>query len=312
MAITSPSSPLIAAGLVVVAMAVLGMTDNMVIMVASDAGLWQFHMVRALMGLPIILIAARISKAKLWPLNMTAVIIRSLLVSASMFFYFGALAFIPVAQSAAGLFTAPIFVLLISFAVYGQKVSLFSIFVVIVGFSGVLLVLQPDPTNLSPAIVMPLISGVLYAMSAIATRRYCANEGALTLLVWFFIAMVLWGLSGCIALAVLQPEVPTGPDGFLLRGWSSVTYTWYALIAAQALGAVVGVGLIFRAYLMAEPSFVSVFEYTMLIFGAFWGWVMWEQTMNGLAFAGVALIMIAGSVLARGERAPRGGGGVAP
>jgi len=312
MTTASASTPLFAAGLVVAAMAILGMTDNMVIMVAGDAGLWQFHMMRALMGLPIILIAARVSRARLWPVNMGAVIIRSLLVSASMFFYFGALAFIPVAQSAAGLFTAPIFVLLISFAVYGQKVSLFSIGVVILGFTGVLLVLQPDFANLSLAFIMPLISGVLYAMSAIATRRYCANEGALTLLVWFFIAMVLWGLGGCILLGVLQPEVPAGPDGFLLRGWSQVSGTWYALIAVQALGAVVGVGLIFRAYLMAEPSFVSVFEYTMLIFGAFWGWVMWGQTMNSLAFVGVALIMIAGSILARGERAPRGGGGVAP
>ena len=312
MSITSVSPPLFAAACVVAAMAILGMTDNMVVMVADEAGLWQFHAVRALMGLPIILIAARVSKARLWPVNLRAVVMRSLLVSASMFFYFGALAFIPVAQSAAGLFTAPIFVLLISFVVYGQKVSLFSILVVIVGFSGVMLVLQPDIGNLSLALLMPLISGILYALSAIATRRYCADEGALTLLVWFFMAMVLWGLGGCIVLFIMQPDIPLGSAGFLLRGWTPVSATWYGLIAIQALGAVIGVGLIFRAYLMAEASFVSVFEYSMLIFAAFWGWLMWGQTMNALAFVGIILIIIAGSILARGERAPRGGGGIAP
>ena len=89
-------------------MVILGLTDNLVVLVASDAGLWQFHLVRALFGLPVILIAARISGASLRPVRMSAVVFRSLLVSLSMFFYFGALAFVSVAESAAGLFTAPI------------------------------------------------------------------------------------------------------------------------------------------------------------------------------------------------------------
>ena len=66
----------------------------------------------------------------------------------------------------------------------------------------------------------------------------------------------------------------------------------------QALGAVIGVGLIFRAYLLAEPSFVSVFEYAMLVTGAFWGWMLWGQVMNGTAFVGGAMIIFAGIILA--------------
>ena len=304
--------PLVAAACVLVAMLLLGFTDNLVPMVAVESGLWQFQMVRALMGLPLILGAAYVLRRQLRPKSWTAVLIRSFLVSASMFFYFGALAFISVTQSAAGLFLAPIWVLLISSVVFKEQIRLFQIGVVIVGFTGVMLVLQPDFRDLSPALVLPGVAGVIYAMSAIATRRYCAEEGALTLLVWFFVFMVLWGLGGCLVLAILQLEAAPGADGFLVRGWASVSWTWVGLMAVQAVGAVIGVGLIFWAYLMAEAAFVSVFEYSMLIFGAFWGWLMWGQSMNGLAFLGIALIVVAGVVLARGERAPRGGGGVSP
>ena len=34
--------------------------------------------------------------------------------------------------------------------------------------------------------------------------------------------------------------------------------------------------------------------------------------MNGFAVLGVGLIVVSGLILARGERAPRGGGGVSP
>ena len=106
------SRPLFAAALVVAAMVILGLTDNLVVIVAEDAGLWQFHLVRAVFGLPVILVAARLSGAVLRPVRVWAVVLRSLLISLSMFFYFGALAFVSVAESAAGLFTAPIWVML--------------------------------------------------------------------------------------------------------------------------------------------------------------------------------------------------------
>lgn len=299
---SSLSAALIAAMCVVAAMAVLGLSDNLVGAVAEEVGLWQFHMLRAMLGLPLILLAAWASGQRLRPVRIRAVAVRSFLVSLSMVFYFGALAFVPVAQSAAGLFTAPIWVLLISVALLGQRVSGLNVLAVIVGFGGALLVLQPDVASLSLALLMPVAAGVLYALGAIATRRLCAEETTFALLVGFFVAMVLWGALGCLTLALWQPGVPDGADGFLLRGWQALSIQALGLIAIQALGAVIGLALIFRAYLLAEAPFIAVFEYTLLIFGGFWGWMLWGQGMNGFGFAGIGLIIASGIVLARSER----------
>ena len=60
-----------------------------------------------------------------------------------MVIYFGALAFLDVALVAAGLFTAPIWVLLISRFVYGHSIGPVRIFAVVLGSVGVVLVLGP-------------------------------------------------------------------------------------------------------------------------------------------------------------------------
>lgn len=304
MAAPAQTRPLAAAALVVAAMAVLGLSDNLVLPLAGETGVWQFHLVRSLMALPMILCVALLYGLRLRPVHARAVALRSLLVAGSMFCYFGALAFVPVAQSAAGLFTAPIWVLLISFAGIGQRVGPVNIAAAIAGFGGALLVLQPDLGSVSPAMVLPVAAGVLYAFGAIATRRYCAQEGTLALLSGFFLAIMTLGALGCIALALMQPPVPDGPDGFLLRGWRPLEARTAGLIAVQAACAVIGVGLITRAYLLAEAAFVAVFEYTLLIFGGFWGWVLWGQGIDAPGLLGIVLIIASGAVLTRATRAP--------
>lgn len=291
--------PLLAAACVVSAMALLGLSDNLVILVADDMGLWQFHFLRSALALPLIVIAAVLFGSRLRPVRAGAVAMRSFFVSLSMMFYFGALAFLPVAQSAAGLFTAPIWVLLFTRFGLGSRVHALTISAVIFGFAGVLAVLQPDFRVLKPAVAMPVAAGLSYAIGAIVTRRYCMNETALGLLVGFFLALIAWSLAGMAVLAVLRPEVTNGTAGFLLRGWAAISMGTWMLLAVQSLAAVIGVGLIIRGYLLADAAFVSVFEYSLLIFGAFWGWLIWGQGLNVLAFLGIVLIVMSGITLAR-------------
>ncbi len=284
-------------------MALIGLIDNLVYSLAGMSGIWQFHLVRALMALPIIAAVAVLGDRRLWPRRPGPVAARSLIVSVSMVFYFGSLAFLPVAQVAAGLFTAPIFVLLISVVFLGERVSWANGLAALGGFAGIMLVLRPETQAVSLVTFMPVAAGFFYACGAIVTRRWCGSEGTLSLLAAFFVVMAVWGAGGCAVLAWLQPEVPEGPAGFLLRGWVSPSQDFLGLTAVQALGAVAGVGLIIRGYLLADASFVSVFEYVLLIFAAAWGYVLWGQTLDAVQAGGIVLIIASGVLLARTVRA---------
>lgn len=287
---------------VVAAMTLIGLIDNTVIYIAEVASLWQFHFIRAIMAVVIIVLVGLITKNSFRPISVWAVGLRAFLFSLSMLLYFGALAFLSVPETVAGLFTAPIFVLLISAFALGKRVTKANIIAVFFGFCGVLMVLQPDVTAFTWAKLMPVAAGLLYAFVAIVTRQYCKEETTLALLLGFFIALLVWGALGCLFLSIWPMPAPDGADGFLLRGWQPITTTFMIWTSVQAVGSVIAVGLLTRGYLLAEAPFVAVFEYSILIAAAFWGWLIWGQSLSSLAALGIGMILLSGVVLARAER----------
>jgi drug/metabolite transporter (DMT)-like permease len=286
--------------------AIIGFTDNYVRVIAADAGLWQFHATRSAMGLAMLLPVALFVGMRLRPLRPGAVLARSLIHGMAMVIYFGALAFLPVAQVAAGLFTAPIFVLLISWLVYGRAIGWLRVLAVVTGFAGVVLVLGPSAmAGASVAAVLPVVAGALYATGNIATREWCAGESAGTILAGFFVVLGAAGLLGVAVLALWPLPVPDGPDGFVLRGAVVPDGTFLKWTFVQAAGSLVAVALMIRAYQVADAGRVSVFEYVILPASAFWSWYLWGETLALTAWVGMGLIVVAGVVIAMaGERVP--------
>ena len=76
-----------------------------------------------------------------------------------MLFYFGSLAFVPFSDALAGLFTAPIFVLLISAFFLRQAIGPIRVIAVFIGFLGILLVLGNTAEEFSYISLLPAIGG---------------------------------------------------------------------------------------------------------------------------------------------------------
>ncbi|MEZ5796938.1 MAG: DMT family transporter [Paracoccaceae bacterium] len=305
---TKPDRTLAAAGLIVIYATIIGYTDNYVRLIAAEAGLWQFHASRTAMALTLLAGLALAMGWRLRPRSWRAVMARSAIHGSAMVIYFGALAFLPVALVAAGLFTAPIFVLLISRFAYGHAIGPVRVVAVALGFLGVILVLGPHAlSGASLAAVLPVAAGALYALGNIATREWCAGETAGTLLAGFFAALGLAGLAGLAVLALVPLEVPAGPEGFVLRGAvvPSAGFWWWTFV--QAAGSLLGVGLMIRAYQIADAGRVSVLEYVILPASAFWSWVIWGETLAPLAWGGMALIAAAGTMIALRARQQEAG-----
>lgn len=301
-----PNRPLAAAGLMALAAVLIGFTDNFVRLIAEHQSLWQFHAARTAFAGPMMLAAGPVLGLRLRPTRWRGVLVRSGLMSTAMVVYFGCLAFLPVAEVAAALFTAPIFVLLISRFAFGERFGPRRLFAVLLGFAGIVLMLHPGAGAIRPVALAPIAAAALYALSNIATRRWCAGESAATLTLGFFLALGLWGLAG-LALASLVPHaVPPGADGFILRGWAPPDALFVKITLMQAAGSLVGVGLMARAYQLAEASQVAVFEYLLLIASAIWGVILWQQSFPPSALLGMAAIVTAGSIIALRTRVAPG------
>jgi drug/metabolite transporter (DMT)-like permease len=293
-----------AAVLISVFALIIGYIDNYVRVIAAEAGLWQFHAMRSAIILAMMAVCAPIFRWRIRPKNPRAVIARSLIHGTAMLCYFGALGFLPVAQVAAGLFTAPVFVLVIERVIYGERIGTMRIAAVAAGFAGIVLVLGPGggADSLRIATVIPVIGAALYAMGNIATRRWCMAEDPATLTAAFFGTLGVFGLIGLGALAVWPQAVPMGTDGFILRGfvWPSAGVLWWTFV--QAIGSLIGILCMMRAYQIAPASKVAVFEYIGLPAAAFWGWALWAQVPHIRDWLGMALIVLAGLLIVARSR----------
>lgn len=281
---------------------IIGFTDNYVRVIADGIGLWQFHLIRSIMVAVLLGVAVPLLGLRLAPRNWRAVIGRSVVHGSAMLCYFAALGFLPVPQVAAGLFTAPIFVLMISRFVYGERIGPVRIAAVALGFGGILLVLGSDALRLGPAALVPVLGGALYALGNIATRAWCPGESAVTLTAGFFAALGVFGLIGFTLVSLLHPEAPEGPLRFLLRGPALPSTEVLFWVFVQAAGSLIGVGLMVRGYQLADPTRVAVFEYILLPAAALWGFLLWSEVPGPREWAGIALIWAAGVlIVARGR-----------
>ena len=293
-----PNRTLAAAGAILGYAAMISYIDNYVRVIAEDMGLWQFQALRTLFAVMVFAAALALPFGiRLRPVNLRAVALRAVVQTAGMLVYFGSLAFLTVAQAAAGLFTAPIFVLLIGRLAYGHPLGAVRVVAALAGFAGVLMVLAPDLGAIGPATLAPVVAGAFYAMANIATREWCAQESAATLTLSYMLMMGVAGVLGMGVLWVLAPEAAAGAEGFLLRGlvWPSSEALFWTVV--QAVVSVIGVGLMVRAYQLAEASRVSIFEYVILPFSAAWSWVLWGQGISLVAAFGMVLIIVAGAAM---------------
>lgn len=301
------SSTLVAACAVLVYGLIIGYIDNHVRIIAREMGLWQFQFLRTGMMMAVVFAAMALSLCPSWrPKRLRWVLARSVLATGALTIYFGCLGFLSVAQASAGLFSAPIFVLLIGRIWFGHRLGVAQILGAFAGFVGMLLVLAPDPQQISALSLLPLAAGALYALSNIATREWCAEETAAALTI---IYMLVVGALGGIVMTVVWiwgGEAPAGAAGFLVRGpiWPSGEVLFWVFV--QAVGSLVAVALLVHAYHLVEAARVAVFEYVVLPLSALWSYLLWSEAISAISVYGIALIIGAALLnLWIGARAPK-------
>lgn len=282
----------------IAAMAIIGVIDNFIVRLAETIGLWQFHFMRGLFMLPLIYAMSRIGLGQLASVRVWAVALRSLALAVGMLFYFSALALMPIAQALAGLFTSPIFILLITAVGQRRRIGPWRILAVAVGFAGILCVLQPDPRSFDLLTFLPVAGGFFYALGAVATRSLCEGESTVALLAGMMMSLCLMGLIGLLVLAVYPMDTVPGPSGFVTRGWIWPMGAAMPWVILQAIMSVVAVFMLIKSYQLGDATYVSIFEYSVMIFGPVFAWVTLGQTLGMWQIFGIGLIVLAGVIIA--------------
>ncbi|NOH28432.1 DMT family transporter [Vibrio mediterranei] len=182
---------------------------------------------------------------------------------------------IPLANATALGFTQVLFVALLARLFLRETLSLSRILTLILGFAGVMLIVQPsfDDTSLV-YIVLGLVASMGAAIAAICVRRIAQLESKLALLAYQALFV------GILAL------VPSTFDWV----WPS----WNELLLLVSVGVISSIAQWFgvSAYKYGAANVVSNVEYVKIIYAMGIGYLLFSETPNQLAIIGVVLLFL--------------------
>jgi drug/metabolite transporter (DMT)-like permease len=282
-----PHNDRIGHGIVYALGGVLAMSimDTMVKWLGSGYPVSEIVLFRNFAGLlPLLAVLAWTGRlASLRSANPALQVLRAAFALGAAFMFFAALRSIPLAEAFALAFTSPLFITALSVPLLGEKVGLYRWSAVIFGFLGTLVILRPGAEAFNPAALLVIGAAFSYAMVMILTRRMARRNTTLSMMVWTAV------ISCCVSGAVVPFEwvTPNGAD--------------FLLLVMTGLVGSAGMFMISQAYRYAPAAVVAPFDYTMLLWGTLFGWVLWRELPDAYVGAGAAMVVVGGLYIVHRE-----------
>jgi drug/metabolite transporter (DMT)-like permease len=203
--------------------------------------------------------------------------------------WFWALTMIPLAQVFALEFTSPIWVILLSPLVLGERLTRTRLIAAGLGFLGILIVAHPDFRALNPGVVAAAASAICFAATVLMTKALTRGESIVSILFWltlmqFILGAAFAGWDGVITAPTLQ------------------TLPWLALIGLAGVTAHL---CLTTALSLAPASFVVPIDFARLPVIALVGAAFYAEPLDGFVLLGGAVIFLGNWINLRAETRAR-------
>ncbi|MGH6872872.1 MAG: DMT family transporter [Rhizomicrobium sp.] len=219
-------------------------------------------------------------------------VLRSITGATGMFLNFAAVLMLPLADVTAFSFIAPIFAVVLAALMLGEHVGPFRWGAVIVGFGGVLVMLEPHggvvhllAAGRTSGAALAIMGALLSAFVVVFIRQMSTTERSETIVFYF---MSVCALAGLVSMAV----------------WKTVPLTAEQVVWLALSGLLGGVGQICMtfSYRYAEPSLLAPFDYVAMVWAVILGYFVFAEVPEALVMVGAAIVIAAGLFIAWRER----------
>jgi drug/metabolite transporter (DMT)-like permease len=207
-------------------------------------------------------------------------LLRALAGVSAMYCFFYALANLPLAEGMLLKMTAPLFMPLIAWYWMSEAVPRTVLLAIGFGFLGVVLVLNPQG-EFNQVALIGLLGGLFASLAKVTVRRLGHTEPSVRVVFYFSL------------LSMLVSALPA----FL--NWQTPTNDQWALLLLIGLLGTIGQFLLTRGYAIAAAASVSPFTYFSVIFGALYGYLLWDERLSLQFVVGALIIALAGVLTLR-------------
>jgi drug/metabolite transporter (DMT)-like permease len=217
--------------------------------------------------------------------------IRCLSGGISMAGFFYAFKVMPLSDVIAIGFAAPIFITALSIPLLGEHVGIRRWSACLVGFAGVLVILQPGAGMLESGALIAVGATFFYAIAAISVRKLSRTETNAAIIFSFTLSVTLVSA------------------GFLAFDWVTPK-SFFDLGLLILLGLLGGTAQIFmtEAFRATSISIVMPFEYTAILWSVGLQYLIWQSVPGLNLWLGAPLVIASGIYIVWREAALRGRG----
>ncbi len=194
--------------------------------------------IRSLISVPIVVFVVALSKDKFKQLSTQRIglhLLRNTTHFVGQFGWFYSIAFLPLAHVFAIEFTVPLWLAVLAPIILKEKLLLKRVVVILVGFAGILIIVQPFGVNFDPVSIVMLIGAIGFASSMMGTRSLSRTETPLCIL--FYMTLLQLPLTTVLLMTTGPVQVPD-MGGFLLIIFITVgiLFAHYCMATAMKLG----------------------------------------------------------------------------
>ncbi|MCX7383094.1 MAG: DMT family transporter [Alphaproteobacteria bacterium] len=184
--------------------------------------------------------------------------------------------YLPLADTHALASTSPLMVIAISQVFLGERAGLRRWLAVAAGFAGVLLIIRPGFLEVSWPLLLPLIGALMWAVYQVLTRLCAATDPPETTLLW----------TAGVGLVVTTAAGPWQ--------WQPPDAMAWLLLIAMALAGSLGHYALVKALDFAKAAAVQPYSYTLLVFAAALGLLVFGQMPDAWTIAGAGIVVASG------------------
>lgn len=204
-------------------------------------------------------------------------IIRGALAAGSATIFIVAISFVPLADAVAVSFVAPFIVTVLGAFILREPVGVRRWTAVIIGFIGTLIVIRPGSGVIHPAVILVLLAASLFALRQVVSRVLSSSDRTVT-------TVAYTALVGSLLLTVPLPFVWRWP----------ATNIDAALMVSIAVLAAFAELLVIKALEVAQAVVVAPVQYTLLIWGTMYGYLVFAQLPDLWTWVGALIIVATG------------------
>ena len=210
---------------------------------------------------------------------------RGVLAAISATLFIVGVAFVPLADAVAITFVAPFMVTVMGALILREPVGVRRWSAVIIGFLGTLIVIRPGMGVIHPAAVLLIVAACAFALRQVLSRILAGEDRTQTTVA--YTAIVSWSL-----LTLPLPFVWQTP----------ATAVEITLLLGMAFFAAFAEILVIMALDAAQAVVVAPVQYSLLIWGTFYGFVVFGQLPDGWTWLGATVIVATGLYTLNRER----------